>query len=435
MLKSHGIVVDKQNKTLTMQSSATRVDLKYTLTDDELDKILADNIKGKNAVSIKDRLDVINNVIANDFKDKVTIQMLQSKELVSVELKPEVKSEVESEFIKREQEIKQQEQREAERREYQEANTREKQRLGEEADRIARDPQAINGREIHEILGNYGFFTAAKHGRDLAVGEIRVDETAGKHYLMTAEINGVRVTHAIDKDTYDKFLQLDDEHRLRLFDDVFKEVKIRWDDGVRDMYNPVVLNSKDLETGQYITREQADIAHSSSNNVDGATLAQIKESKGFFREIDNGREVEVGNIEVNKVAEGKYKMTAVIDGIAVTHEINQKQYDKFLAVDDYQRMKLFSKIFPEVDMKTRPDMGTNIGAAIMAAIVVGTETIQDLTQPRYGQPPRPEFADRNQTIYSKQGVVSPSEVVRHNFNEEMEMAFGPTEDRDIHRGI
>lgn len=53
--------------------------------------------------------------------------------------------------------------------------------------------------------------------------------------------------------------------------------------------------------------------------------------------------------------EGKYRMTAVIDGQAISHEITQRDYDKFLAVDDYHRMKLFSKIFSEVDMKTRPE--------------------------------------------------------------------------------
>ena len=46
-------------------------------------------------------------------------------------------------------------------------------------------------------------------------------------------------------------------------------------------------------------------------------------------------------------------MSAVIDGNVVSHEINQKQYDKFLVVNDYQRMKLFDKIFPEVEMKTK----------------------------------------------------------------------------------
>ena len=36
-------------------------------------------------------------------------------------------------------------------------------------------------------------------------------------------------------------------------------------------------------------------------------------------------------------------MSAVIDGQVISHDISQKEYDKFLAVDDYHRMKLFSK--------------------------------------------------------------------------------------------
>lgn len=44
-------------------------------------------------------------------------------------------------------------------------------------------------------------------------------------------------------------------------------------------------------------------------------------------------------------------MTAVINGESISHEITQKQYDKFMAIDDYHRMKLFSHIFKEVDMK------------------------------------------------------------------------------------
>ena len=42
-------------------------------------------------------------------------------------------------------------------------------------------------------------------------------------------------------------------------------------------------------------------------------------------------------------------------GQVISHEISQKDYDKFLAVDDYHRMKLFSKIFNEVDLKKRPE--------------------------------------------------------------------------------
>ena len=85
-------------------------------------------------------------------------------------------------------------------------------------------------------------------------------------------------------------------------------------------------------------------------------LSYINENKGWYREGEHGREVEVEAIAVQPAeTEGKYKMTAIINGEPITHEISQKQYDKFLAVDDYHRMKLFSKIFNEVDMKTRPE--------------------------------------------------------------------------------
>lgn len=59
-------------------------------------------------------------------------------------------------------------------------------------------------------------------------------------------------------------------------------------------------------------------------------------SASWYREERHGREVEVGEIAVHpSPIEGKYKMTAVIDGQVISHEISQKDYDKFLAVDDY----------------------------------------------------------------------------------------------------
>ena len=156
--------------------------------------------------------------------------------------------------------------------------------------------------------------------------------------------------------------------------------------------------------------------------IDGRDLPYINESKGWYREGEHGREVEVEAIAVQPAeAEGKYTMTAIINGEAITHEISQKQYDKFLAVDDYHRMKLFSKVFNEVDMKTRPEMsaglGTKIFAALTAGAVVASDIAHGLHHPcpefyggHFQHPPRPFF---------KPGVDSPMDVAARNFEAQM----------------
>ena len=114
----------------------------------------------------------------------------------------------------------------------------------------------------------------------------------------------------------------------------------------------------------------------------GNDLAYIDPEKGWFREGKHGREVSVEDIRVEPVeGEGgtmKYKMSAVIDGEVISHEIKQKDYDKFIAVDDFHRMKLFSKIFKEVDMKDRypVNLGTKIAAALTAGLVVTGEILR-----------------------------------------------------------
>ena len=95
-------------------------------------------------------------------------------------------------------------------------------------------------------------------------------------------------------------------------------------------------------------------------------LQSLNESKGWYREGKHGREVEVGDIWVEKIDPSKnnlqalsssvnteekgkqkdkdseitYKMSAVINGNVVSHEISKRQYDKFMAVDDYQRQRM-----------------------------------------------------------------------------------------------
>ena len=420
VLKSHGIVINADKKTLTIQSNLSKVDLQYDLKPEEIQKLTANKVSGKGGVSVDARLAIINDIISKDFDTKLTKDMLETKELVSLDLKPEVRQEVEAPFIEQERRIAEQQRLAAARAEQQ-----------REAERIERDPNAINGREIQAILGNKGWFQPVANGREMVVGEIRVDKTLNGTYVMEAEVNGRLLAHSISAKDYQKFLDLDDAHRLKMFDKVFSEVEIKSAHG-ESLYQDDLYLARD---GQSIVHQEVvDIQNSTSNRVDGAALCEFNERKGFYRERAHGREVEVGNIQVDPASNGKYKMTAVINGQAITHEITQKQYDKFLAVDDYHRMQLFSKIFNEVDIKTRPGEGHNIGAALLAALVVGGEVMRDgLSVPHE---PRPEiYETRTGPVYHKAGVVSPADVAAANFRSEEANLGIPGPDEGIRRGM
>ena len=420
VLKSHGIVIDEAKKTLTIQSNLSKVDLQYDLKPEELQKLMANKVSGKGGVSVDARLAIINEVIGKDFDTKLTKDMLETKELVSLDLKPEVRQEVEAPFIEQERRIAEQQRL---------AEARAEQRR--ESERIERDPNAINGREIQAILGNKGWFQPVANGREMVVGEIRVDKTLNGTYVMEAEVNGRLLAHSISAKDYQKFLELDDAHRLKMFDKVFSEVEIKSAHG-ESLYQDDLYLAHD---GQSIVHQkEVDIQNATSNRVDGAALLEFNERKGFYRERAHGREVEVGNIQVDPTANGKYKMTAVINGQAISHEITQKQYDKFLAVDDYHRMQLFSKIFNEVDIKTRPGEGHNLGAALLAALVVGGEVMRDgLSVPHE---PRPEiYETRTGPVYHKAGVVSPADVAAANFRSEEANLGVPGPDEGIRRGM
>ena len=421
ILKSHGIVIDTEKKALTIQSSQSKVDLQYDLTLEELQQLTSNTLSGKEGVPLDTRLRIINQVIKGDFSTLVTKEMLETKELVSLELKPEVKAEVEAPFIEQERRLAEQAQLAKARAERQ-----------QEAERIQNDPNAINGREIQNIMGNKGWFQPVANGREMYVGEIRVDKTAGNTYVMTAEINGRSVAHAISAKEYQKFLDLDDKHRLKMFDKLFSEVEIKSAQG-RSLYDDDMYIDYDRQ--RVVHQEEADIAHATSNKVDGATLHGFNERQGFYRERAHGREVEVRDIHVEPQEGGKYKMTAIINGQAISHEISQKQYDKFLAVDDYHRMLLFSKIFNEVDIKTRPGEGHNIGAALLAALVVTGEVVADSMATGHGSRPEIYQSHIGPSVYSKPGVVSPADVAAANFrSEEANLGISGTDER-LSRGM
>jgi len=158
-------------------------------------------------------------------------------------------------------------------------------------------------------------------------------------------------------------------------------------------------------------------------HVDGQSV--YDNGKGWFREGQYGREVTVQDIKVEPVkvqddekrqTSMKYRMTAVINGEAITHEISQRQYDKFMAVDDYHRMKLFSQVFKEVDMKDLPQEreGKHFGIGLLAALTVAGELARGPMMHHHA----PDlYMERHAggSIYMKPGVDSPQDIASRAF--------------------
>ena len=173
--------------------------------------------------------------------------------------------------------------------------------------------------------------------------------------------------------------------------------------------------------------EDRSVAH-----VDGNALYELNEGKAWYREGKHGREVNVDDIKVEPVrneqgeiekdakGEAKYRMTAVINGESISHEITQKQYDKFMAIDDYHRMKLFSHIFSEVDMKNIPGMNTSLGAKIGGALLAGLAITHELTHDFHHHSGPSIFMEHHGPdrphVYFKPGVDSPQELASRAFD-------------------
>lgn len=96
VLSSHGILVDADKKTLTIQSRATQQDFVYDLTDSEVKKLTDNSLK---STPMKERLGILNRVISGDFQDKITMDTLNSQETVSLRLKPEVEAQLKGRMI------------------------------------------------------------------------------------------------------------------------------------------------------------------------------------------------------------------------------------------------------------------------------------------------------------------------------------------------
>lgn len=228
VLTSHGIVVDADKKTLTIQSAAINKDFVYDLTDEEIKKLTSNSI---NEVPVQSRIDLINEVIKNDYSTKISMDMLNTKELIHLDLNPEVIHELRKldSNISNEQELN-----EVSIDKDLQVTVPYHQEKHDAKQGIAR----VHGESLYEMK-DQAWYREGKHGREVTVGEIKVEPVRDKvgelekdnkgdiKYRMTAVINGEAISHEITQKQYDKFMAVDDYHRMKLFSKVFHEVDMK----------------------------------------------------------------------------------------------------------------------------------------------------------------------------------------------------------------
>ena len=375
VLSSHGIVIDDKDRTMTIQSAATEHDIKVNLTNEQYIKLTDNSLK---STSIQARLDIINAVMANDFDGKVTMDMLNSKERIKVPLKPDVAAQL---------------------------NQLENQRIAEqyhhdEPEVIkdwhvapTTDPNKgyVDGKALSEMNERKGWFREGQYGREVSVGDIWVEKIPSAQAVREAQM---------EKDASD--------HALKTV-----AANINAMTGEEKFNNDNVNMKSIADALDKLTPEQ-------KNNLDKVYAEtyndKLKELKNNQPKVENKKQDQ----------KTTYRMSAVINGEVITHEISQKQYDRFMAVDDYQRQRMMSKVFKEVDMKTRPEMRErfNLGAFLSAGLTALSEAtylgadiahnIEHIKHPHHAPEIYSEVHGRDH-ILAKPGVDSPQDIAQRAY--------------------
>lgn len=375
VLSSHGIVIDDKDRTLTIQSAATEHDIKVNLTNDQYIKLTDNSLK---STSLQARLDIINAAMANDFDGKVTMDMLNSKERINIPLKPDVATQL---------------------------NQLENQRIAEQYRHD--EPQVImdwhvapttdpnqgyvDGKALQEMNERKGWFREGQHGREVEVGDIWVEKIPSAQAVREKQMEKDASGHAL-KTVAANINAMTGEEK----------------------FNNDNVNMKNIaDAMEKLTPEQKNALDKVYADAYNDKLKELK---------DNQPKAE------NKKQDQKttYRMSAVINGEVITHEISQKQYDRFMAVDDYQRQRMMSKVFKEVDMKTRPEMRErfNLGAFLSAGLTALSEAtymgadiahnIEHIKHP-HGAPTVYAEAHGQSHILVKPGVDSPQDIAQRAF--------------------
>ena len=119
----------------------------YDLKDDELKTLTSNSIKKE---PLDKRLEVLNNVIGGDFQDKITRDMLNSKERINIDLKPEVRQQLEQreQVVAAENEVRQ-----------------EQEKVMQEHEQHLQGDAVVDGKDLDMLNDNKGWYREGKHGR------------------------------------------------------------------------------------------------------------------------------------------------------------------------------------------------------------------------------------------------------------------------------
>ena len=161
---------------MTVLSKGTTQDFEYSLSDDDFKKLTDNSLK---TTPLNERLDIINRYIGNDFNEKITMDMLNSKESISITVKPE-SSTVEMQQAEGV---------------YTDKNVSLKQEIVEEA-RMAptTNPEEgyVNGQDLQSLNESKGWYREGKHGREVEVGDIwveKIDPSKNNLQALSSSVN------------------------------------------------------------------------------------------------------------------------------------------------------------------------------------------------------------------------------------------------------
>lgn len=219
-LSTHGLIVDETAGTLTVQSSSHRgSNMTYVLSDADLAVLTSP--KNGQQLPIYDRLAVINNIIKDDYTERVTPAMLNTSKRIGIWLSDAGEQRLE--------EQKRQSLASAD-------GLSKRESVAVKATPLSGDDW-VNGAALSKISPNKAFYHSEADGRRMDVGNIWVEKTFGRYY-MKADVFSDEGVHTVlskeisEKD-YVKFRNVDDMKRLRMADKKFDELSIKTVPGSR----------------------------------------------------------------------------------------------------------------------------------------------------------------------------------------------------------